>query len=143
MRGYAAIGLFMPQNNINVSAVMRAAGVFDAKFVAIMGKKYEPKQTDTMKVHRRIPVIQCSDLFDIVPYGCVPVAIELIDGARDLTHYTHPERAFYIFGPENSTLGKKTTDRCRDIVRIPTNGCMNLAATANVVLYDRMAKQCG
>jgi tRNA(Leu) C34 or U34 (ribose-2'-O)-methylase TrmL len=26
------------------------------------------------------------------------------------------------------------------VVYIPTTGCMNLAATVNVVLYDRMAK---
>jgi tRNA(Leu) C34 or U34 (ribose-2'-O)-methylase TrmL len=26
------------------------------------------------------------------------------------------------------------------VVYIPTVGCMNLAATVNVVLYDRMAK---
>ncbi|MBU0538004.1 MAG: 23S rRNA methyltransferase, partial [Gammaproteobacteria bacterium] len=26
------------------------------------------------------------------------------------------------------------------IVYIPTKGCMNLAATVNVVLYDRLAK---
>jgi hypothetical protein len=27
------------------------------------------------------------------------------------------------------------------VVYIPTIGCMNLAATVNVLLYDRMAKQ--
>jgi hypothetical protein len=26
------------------------------------------------------------------------------------------------------------------VVYIPTNGCMNLAATVNVLLYDRLAK---
>lgn len=30
---------------------------------------------------------------------------------------------------------------CRDIIYVPTNGCMNLAATVNVILYDRMAKE--
>ena len=29
---------------------------------------------------------------------------------------------------------------CTDVVYIPTIGCMNLAATVNVVLYDRLAK---
>ena len=32
---------------------------------------------------------------------------------------------------------------CRDVVYIPTNGCMNLAACVNVVLYDRLSKSNG
>jgi tRNA(Leu) C34 or U34 (ribose-2'-O)-methylase TrmL len=68
------------------------------------------------------------------------VAVELIDGAKSLTTYKHPPRAFYIFGPEDGTLKKEITDFCEDIVYIPTEGCMNLAATVNVVLYDRLAK---
>ena len=30
---------------------------------------------------------------------------------------------------------------CRDVVYVPTRYCMNLAATVNVVLYDRASKQ--
>ena len=45
-----------------------------------------------------------------------------------------------IFGPEDGSVGKKIVKWCDDVVYIPTIGCMNLAATANVVLYDRMAK---
>lgn len=41
---------------------------------------------------------------------------------------------------EDGTLREKILSRCRDRVMIPTNGCMNLAATVNVVLYDRTAK---
>jgi tRNA(Leu) C34 or U34 (ribose-2'-O)-methylase TrmL len=57
-----------------------------------------------------------------------------------LPGYKHPERALYIFGPEDGTLGHDVLDWCRDVVYVPTNGCMNLAATVNVVLYDRMTK---
>lgn len=32
---------------------------------------------------------------------------------------------------------------CRDVVYVPSRFCMNLAATANVILYDRMAKMGG
>ena len=70
----------------------------------------------------------------------VPVAIEVHPDARPLTEYQHPERAFYIFGPEDGSLDKDIRDWCEDVIYIPTNGCMNLAATVNVVLYDRMAK---
>jgi tRNA(Leu) C34 or U34 (ribose-2'-O)-methylase TrmL len=66
--------------------------------------------------------------------------VELVDGARSLPEYTHPDRALYIFGPEDGSLDKEIRDWCEDVVYIPTQGCMNLAATVNVVLYDRMAK---
>lgn len=51
------------------------------------------------------------------------------------------EESDIISGAEDATLGKRITDKCRDVVYVPTTGCMNLAATVNVVLYDRMAKQ--
>lgn len=108
--------------------------------VAKTGNRYTKSCLDTTKAHRHLPLFNVDDLFDVVPYGCVPVAVDLLADARDLTEYVHPERAFYIFGPEDGTLGRYITDRCRDVVYIPTNHCMNLAATVNVVLYDRMTK---
>lgn len=81
------------------------------------------------------------NLHDAIPFDCVPVAVDLVEGARALHEYVHPERAFYIFGPEDGTLGKPVLEWCRDVIYIPNNYCMNLAATVNVVLYDRMIKQ--
>jgi len=77
----------------------------------------------------------------LVPFDAVPVAVDLVADAIPLHAYQHPKRAFYVFGPENGTLGKRVLDRCRDRIFIPMNGCSNLAATANVVLYDRAAKE--
>jgi tRNA(Leu) C34 or U34 (ribose-2'-O)-methylase TrmL len=94
-----------------------------------------------MKHYKHIPMINVEDLFDAIPFDCVPVAVDLVEGAVSLVNYKHPERAFYIFGAEDATLGKRILDRCRDVIYIPMDGCMNLAATVNVVLYDRMAKQ--
>ena len=47
---------------------------------------------------------------------------------------------FYIFAPEDNTLKKAITDFCREMIYVLTNGCMNLAASVNVILYDRLAK---
>jgi len=86
-------------------------------------------------------MIRVNDLMDAIPYDCVPIAVDLLPDAKSLIDFVHPERAFYIFGAENETLGKRITDECRYKVFIPTAFCMNLAATVNVVLYDRLAKQ--
>jgi tRNA(Leu) C34 or U34 (ribose-2'-O)-methylase TrmL len=91
-------------------------------------------------VHYDIPLIGIDDLQRIIPLGCTPVAVELVEGARPLPEYTHPDRAIYIFGPEDGSLSEDVRGWCEETIYIPTEGCMNLAATVNVVLYDRMAK---
>lgn len=138
---YSAIGLFQPKNNINIGAVLRAADVYGAAFVAATGRRYKRASTDTTGALHRIPLFRPEDLKDVVPFGCVPVAVELLHWATPLPSYTHPQNAFYIFGPEDGVLGHAVTGWCRDVVYVPT-GCMNLAATVNVVLYDRLAKSC-
>jgi tRNA(Leu) C34 or U34 (ribose-2'-O)-methylase TrmL len=57
-----------------------------------------------------------------------------------LPAFQHPDKVLYIFGPEDGTLNQRLIDRADAVVYVPTTGCMNLAATVNVVLYDRMAK---
>lgn len=140
LRGYAAIGLHHPKTPVNIGAALRAAGCYGAALVAASGRRYSRASTDTMKSYRHLPLIQCDDLRGVVPFDCVPVAIDLIPGAVPLWNYKHPERAIYIFGPEDGTLGRDVLDWCRDVVCVPMVGCMNLAAAVNVVLYDRAAK---
>lgn len=141
-RGYSAIGLDNPKTKENVGSVLRAAGVYDSSLVVASKNRWGRSNTDTMKTYRHIPFISgVDDLHDHIPYDCIPVAIDLIEGATPLNEFKHPERAFYIFGAEDATLGKRVLKYCKHTVYVPTNGCMNLAATVNVVLYDRLAKQ--
>lgn len=144
MRGYAAVGLLNCKSGENFGGAARAVHCYGAKLLLASGdrpKKLMRHKTDTMKAYRHIPTILVEDLEKAIPFDCVPVAVDLIKGATALPEYKHPERAFYIFGPEDGTLGKSVTGWCRDTIFIPMNNCSNLAATVNVVLYDRMAKQ--
>jgi tRNA(Leu) C34 or U34 (ribose-2'-O)-methylase TrmL len=142
MRGFSCVGLQNPKNDINVGSVLRACGNFNVAMLAIGGtrNRYRKVSADTMKAYRHMPMLQVEDLHSVIPYDCVPIAVDLIDEARCLFNFIHPERAFYIFGPEDGTLGKETLSWCKHAVYIPTNRCMNLAATVHVVLYDRMMK---
>lgn len=138
MRGFAAIGLYNPKNVINIGSTLRAAGCYGAAMVAVTGRRYGRVPTDTQKAYKHIPLLHTDDLHSVIPFDCVPVAVELIPGARPLdANYAHPERAFYVFGPEDGSIGKSVTSWCRDTIYIPTSLCMNLAATVNVVLYSR------
>ena len=142
MRGYAAIGLMRPKFTENVGAVMRAAFCYDVSLVAIQGDRTPvTSQLDTTKAYRHIPVLRGDDLHALIPFDCVPIAVDLVDGAIELPAFQHPKSAFYVFGPEDGTLGKPVLDWCKHRVMVPTRICMNLAATVNVVLYDRSAKR--
>lgn len=139
MSQFFGIGLHYPKSAINVGHVLRAAGCFGASFVATSGQRYTRAPTDTQSTYKRMPLLQVEDLHADIPFDCVPVAVDLVPGASRLETYKHPKRAFYVFGPEDSTLGKAVLGWCRDVVVIPA-GCLNLAAAVNVVLYDRTAK---
>ncbi|MFM2483071.1 RNA methyltransferase [Celerinatantimonas sp. YJH-8] len=140
---FACIGLVNPKSPENVGSVLRAAGCYGASSIFYTGTRYFRASryvTDTKKVHQRIPALGVDDLRSVLPKDATPVAIELVPGAIALPEYQHPKKAFYIFGPEDGSVDKSLLNWCRDVVYIPTWGCMNLAATVNVVLYDRLVK---
>jgi tRNA(Leu) C34 or U34 (ribose-2'-O)-methylase TrmL len=95
---------------------------------------------DTKKFRNSIPSHAVDDLLNAIPLGATPVVIELVEGATPLPEFTHPANAYYIFGPEDGSVPQDIVDRCEHVVYIPTKSSMNLAVTANVVLYDRLAK---
>lgn len=141
-RGFSIVALHSPKTAVNVGSVIRAGGIFGVKSVIYTGKRFKKGfVTDPVKHHKQMPVINVPNLEDYIPMGCVPVAVDLVDGARSILTYKHPRNAFYIFGPEDGTLGSKHLSICKDVIYIPTDGCLNLACSVNVVLYDRMAKQ--
>lgn len=139
-RGFACIGLSDAKDGKNIGGALRAAGCYGARMVAVSGGRYKGNPTDTQKAWKHIPLLTVVDLRHAIPAGAVCVAVDLIDGATPLMRFTHPERAFYIFGGEDRTLGADVLQWCDHRVFVPTAFCMNLAATVNVVLYDRLSK---
>jgi tRNA(Leu) C34 or U34 (ribose-2'-O)-methylase TrmL len=126
---------------------MRAAHCYGASQVTISGErgnrsysKMLSSCTNTTAAHRHIPTFTTVDPLDYRPIDCQVVVVDLIEGAKPLPEFVHPQRAIYVFGPEDGTLGRRITDRAQHIVSVPTHHCMNLAATVNVILYDRAAK---
>lgn len=141
MRGYASIGLDRCKDPANLGGVLRAAQCYGAGLVMLAGGRMGKHSTDTMKTWRHIPCVEVDDLMAHVPYGAIPVVVELVDKARTIFNFVHPHSAFYIFGPEDGGVRKEIVERVDTAIQIPTRGCMNLASTVNVVLYDRMLKQ--
>lgn len=137
------IGLINPKSPTNVGAVMRAAGCYRVSAVFYTGERHDRAarfSTDTQNASRNIPLAAVVCLLECIPENAKVVCVELVEGAIPLPEYRHPDNAFYVFGPEDGTIDQEILDRADAVVYVPTIGCMNLAASVNVVLYDRLAK---
>ncbi|TPH16576.1 RNA methyltransferase [Litorilituus lipolyticus] len=148
------IGLTNPKSPSNVGAVMRAAGCYHVSQVLYTGKRYEQAAkhnsnklaTDTKKARQNIPLkavdsfTDLMDTLDNLSNTTKIICVDLVEGATPLPHFQHPEHAVYIFGPEDGTISQQVIDCADEVVYVPTKGCMNLAASVNVLLYDRLAK---
>lgn len=142
-----SIGLLNPKSPDNVGSVLRAAGNYRVDSVFYSGDRYlralqrNPNTPNvSRKVSEHIPNTGVANLVDAVAGNMHIVCVEFAENAIPLPEYQHPDNAFYIFGPEDGTITQEIIDKADAVVYIPTVGCMNLAATVNVVLYDRLAK---
>ena len=142
-RQHVFVALSNPKSPTNVGAVMRASGCFGVNEVRYSGLRFERAAkyaTDTHRASSSIPLVHDESLLENLPCNMKVVAVELAKGARSLVDFQHPPSALYLFGPEDGTLTQAQIDRADAVVYVPTNGCLNLAASVNVVLYDRAAK---
>ena len=140
---YVAIALTDPKSPSNVGAVMRAAGCYQANDVLYSGLRYAKAakfNTDTKSISDKIPLSHVDDFFAQKADDVKVICVDLVEGATPLPQFTHPEKALYIFGPEDGTISQQVIDHADHVVYVPTVGCMNLAASVNVLLYDRLAK---
>ncbi len=142
------IGLVNPKTPINVGGIMRASGCYGVDGVFYTGRRYElaarsgPLQynADTKNAGERIPLTGVASLLAAIPADTQLICVDLVVGATPLPDFVHPPKAFYVFGPEDGTIGQEIIDKADAVVYVPTVGCMNLAASVNVLLYDRLAK---
>jgi len=160
VNSHVTVGLTNPKSPSNVGAVMRAAGCYSVDQVFYTGQRYAnaakyngnkhgrlKHNTDTKNAREKIPLLAINSFENVkkelknLPETTQVICVDLIEGAIPLPHFEHPEQAFYIFGPEDGTIAQSVIDSADSVVYVPTVGCMNLAASVNVLLYDRLAKE--
>lgn len=143
-----SIGLLNPKSPENVDGVLRAAGNYRVDQVYYTGQRYPRAlalNPDTPKMRRKVSedVTLCSvdNLLDVLQPQMQLVCVEFVLNAQPLPDFAHPESACYVFGPEDGSLSQQLIDHADAVVYVPTVGSMNLAASVNVLLYDRLCKQ--
>lgn len=144
-RGFFGIAVYHPKSEVNIGTLWRQAWLYDAAFIATIGRRYQKQSSDTPGVANHVPLQHYTDLDDLVghlPYSCPLVGVELDPRAKPLTAYSHLERACYLLGAEDHGLPPAVIDRCHQLVQIPgvVPYSMNVAAAGAIVMYDRHAK---
>ncbi|TVV42222.1 RNA methyltransferase [Thalassolituus sp. C2-1] len=137
------LGLENPKDAGNVGSVLRALGCYQADGIFYTGSRYDravKHSPDTRNVAQIAHVDSLLMAKDRLPEHTSLICVELVIGATSLPDFKHPEHALYVFGPEDGSISQDIVRAADEVVYIPTVGCMNLAATVNVVLYDRLAK---
>ena len=144
-RGYFGVAIYRPKHDVNVGTLWRSAFLYDAAFVATVGRRYERQASDTAGTTNHIPLVHYSDIEDLVahlPFSCPLVGVELDERAVPLPEFSHPERAVYLLGAEDHGLPPSVMARCHRVVQIPgaRDWSMNVSAAGSIVMYDRFAK---
>ena len=140
-----AIVLWNPKYVHNLAGAIRAASCFDIRQVWWTGRRLDaamaplsrlPRE-ERMKGYAAVQWGHHDYPLDCFDRGVTPVAVEKRENAECLTDFIHPDRAIYVFGPENGSLPKAVLHACHRFVWIPSEQCLNLAAAINVILCHR------
>lgn len=143
-RGFFAIGIENGKTSMNLGTLWRSANLFGASFIFTLGARYKTQSSDTLKTPRHVPLVHYTDVADLVahlPYSCPLVGIELDTKARDLSAFTHPERACYLLGAEDNGLSKAAIAASHHLVKLPGRFSMNVAVAGSIVMFDRDARR--
>lgn len=154
----AAVILINPKTPYNVGSAIRACSIFgvptlrwtgrritDAEGRRRAGTSMKGNREERMKDYTNVSWREATSdrvVSDFAALGFVPVAVEIRLGSESLEQFVHPEKALYVFGPEDGSLSRSVLAACHRFVRIPTmtRTPLNLAAAVNVVLYDRFVR---
>lgn len=138
-----------PKYPHNVGQVVRAASCFGIDDILMTGNRvelegrpgYRLPREERMRGRYNVDLRPSVRPLDELEAGVVPVAVELVPGAEDMIWFEHPERAAYVFGPEDGHLNVGLRAKCHRHVFLPMAHCANLASTVWMVLWDRHSKR--
>ena len=142
-----AILLVDPKYPRNVGAAVRSCAAYGVRDLRYTGDRLDnslreltrlPRE-ERMRGYKSVRWRRARRPFDEFP-DFAPVAVEVRPNSEMLPEFEHPERALYVFGPEDGSIDGALLRHCHRFVAIPTRHCLNLAMAVATVLYDRQAK---
>lgn len=144
-----AVALVDPKYDFNVAQAVRICSCYGVGQLWFSGKRINldnskenrlPRE-ERMKGYREVDICHGDRFYDAFPSDMPVIGFELTPSSENLLYFEHPEKALYVFGPEDGGLGKVDRMNCHRIVQIPTRHCLNLSMAVGTVLYDRHYKR--
>lgn len=140
MSGYFGIAVYHPKNEVNIGTLWRTAYIYNAMFIATIGRRYEPQSSDTTNTDKHIPLYEYDNFNDFLshrPFNCPLVAVEQY--GESLKDFLHPDRAIYILGAEDHGLPKDVINKCQYYIEIttPKKISLNIATAGALVIESR------
>jgi tRNA G18 (ribose-2'-O)-methylase SpoU len=140
MKGFFAIGVYHPKNELNIGTLWRTAHVFGAAFIYTIGARYRKQSSDTMKTPNALPLFHFVDIADLrehLPSACPLVGLELTDAATPAHRHWHLERSCYLLGAEDHGLPPSILAQCHAVLKLPGSRSLNVSVAGSLVVYDR------
>lgn len=154
----AGVLLIDPYHAYNVGNALRACALLGAETLGWTGERVPPMEKwapgarlpreERMKCYANTELKHYPNPKSLLSWAAsewTPVCVEISEQAEDLRDFVHPEKAIYVFGPEDGGVPKGVRNVCHRFVRIPAEDAdertpYNLAFAVGTVLYDRMFK---
>lgn len=143
-----AICLDRPKFAHNVGMNVRVAAYYCVEQVMVTGQRIKDEVDRLNRVPREerlrgyadVLLSHTADPISLLDEDVVPVAVEFRPNSELLYDFEHPQKALYIFGPEDGSVDPALLTKCHRFVKIDTSECLNLSIAVATVLYDREAK---
>jgi tRNA(Leu) C34 or U34 (ribose-2'-O)-methylase TrmL len=146
-RPTASVALVDPKFSDNVARVLRTCAAFDVRELWVTGRrsrdggKRVPREL-RYSGYRSVKLREDDGFLSRQSAHVVPVAVELLPGAEQLTYFSHPASALYVFGPEDGGLSSEVLSECHRFLVVPSDHCLNLSVAVAIVLaHRRMQRQ--
>jgi tRNA G18 (ribose-2'-O)-methylase SpoU len=139
-RGYFAIGIYGAKNSINMGTLWRTAHLMGAQYIFTIGQRYKRQPSDVYDSSRHMPLFEFTTFEEFQaarPKDCSLIGVELSDTALLLDKFSHPERAIYLLGAEDTGLPLSVLSKCQGVVKLRGERSMNVATAGSIVIYHR------
>lgn len=138
---YFGIGIYQPKHKENVGTLWRAAYLFKASFIFVIGGNVTKQASDTQKTYKQIPLFQFNSIKEFRPYDCELICVE--QNGKPLETYKHITNrpCAYLLGSEANGIPKDILSS-HEVISIETKRpqSMNVAMAGSIVMYDRNMK---
>jgi tRNA G18 (ribose-2'-O)-methylase SpoU len=132
--------------DFNMSVVIRNSNAFLARKVYRCGiKRYDKRGTVGTHHYEHVDYMETVEelIGKYICEGYTIVAIDNVEGAKDIRSFTWPAKSLMLFGEEGRGLSDNALSLADEIVYIPQLGSvrsLNIGTASGIVMYDYISK---